>query len=75
MSRYIKKFKSTTALGPTEERGFALWVGYDIEGVDHDLAGFVNVDGWSQDQLAEYGVTTFTRVPAEDASLRRKLGI
>ncbi|MEA2336722.1 MAG: hypothetical protein QOE82_729, partial [Thermoanaerobaculia bacterium] len=24
MSRYIKKFKSTTALGPTEERGFAL---------------------------------------------------
>jgi hypothetical protein len=64
MSRYIKKFKSTTALGPTEERGFALWAGYEIEGVDGDLsyAGLVNVDGWSEDRLREFGVTVFTRV-------------
>jgi hypothetical protein len=64
MSRYIKKFKSTTALGPTEERGFALWVGYEIEGVDGDLsyAGLVNVDDWSEEKLRELGVTTFTRV-------------
>ena len=49
MSRYIKRFKSTIALGPTEERGFALWVGYEIEGVGDDLsyAGLVKVDDWS----------------------------
>src|SRR5205085_8746679 len=40
MSRYIKKFRSTTALGPTEERGVPLWVGYDIDGVDDDLSDF-----------------------------------
>jgi hypothetical protein len=32
MSRYIKKFARVGhSLGPSAERGFALWVGYDIE--------------------------------------------
>ena len=62
MSRYIKKFKSTIALGPTEERGFPLWVGYEIEGVSGDLPGLVNVDDWSEEMLAERGVRTFTPV-------------
>jgi hypothetical protein len=75
MSRYIKKFKSTTALGPTEERGFALWVGYEIEGVDGSLSGFVNVDDWSGEKLRELGVTTFTRVDIGDVVTRGKLGI
>lgn len=72
MSRYIKKFKSTTALGPTEERGFALWAGYEIEGVDGDLsyAGLVNVDDWSEDKLRELGVTVFTRVDAERLGIK-----
>jgi hypothetical protein len=75
MSRYIKKFKSTIALGPTEERGFALWVGYEIEGVDGEVAGLVNVDDWSDQRLRELGVTTFTRVGSEDVAMRRKLGL
>jgi hypothetical protein len=75
--RYVKKFKSTTALGPTEERGFALWVGYDIEGLDEDLSevGLVQVDDWTPDQLAERGVTSFTRVAAGDEAMYEKLGI
>lgn len=75
MSRYIKKFKSTIALGPTEERGFALWVGYEIEGVDGEVAGLVNVDDWSDDRLRELGVTMFTHVGSEDVAMRRKLGL
>jgi hypothetical protein len=75
--RYVKKFKSTTALGPTEERGFALWVGYDIEGIDEDLSaiGLVQVNDWTSDQLAERGVTSFTRVAAGDEAMYEKLGI
>ena len=77
MSRYIKKFKSTTALGPTEERGFALWVGYEIDGVDDDLsyAGLVNVDDWSEEKLRDHGVTAFTRVGTGDSVMREKLGL
>jgi len=77
MSRYIKKFRSTTALGPTEERGVPLWVGYEIEGVDDDLsdAGLMKVDDWSDDQLREHGVTAFTRVAAGDEAMYGKLGI
>jgi hypothetical protein len=77
MSRYVRKFKSTTAMGPTEERGFALWVGYDIEGVDDDLseAGLVKADALTEDQLRERGVTSFTRVGAGDSVMYEKLGI
>ena len=77
MSRYLKKFKSTTALGPTEERGFALWVGYEIEGISDDLShlGLVNVDDWSEEMLRERGVTAFTRVEAGDVEMYVKLGI
>jgi hypothetical protein len=75
MSRYIKKFKSTIALGPTEEPGFALWVGYEIEGVDGDVAGLTNVDDWSFERLRELGVTTFARVEIGDVVMRGKLGI
>jgi hypothetical protein len=75
MSRYVKKFKSTTALGPTEERGFALWVGYEIVGIDGDVSGLMNVDDWSEERLREIGVTTFTRVEIGDVAMREKLGI
>ncbi len=75
MSRYVKKFKSTTALGPTEERGFALWVGYEIDGVSGDVSGLVNVDDWSEERLSELGVTKFTRVELGDVAMREKLGI
>lgn len=38
-----------------------MWVGYDIAGASGDLSpyGLVNVDGWSEAQLAEYGVAAF----------------
>jgi hypothetical protein len=77
MSRYIKKFRSTTALGPTEERGVPLWVGYDIEGVDDDLsdAGFTKADELTDAQLRDRGVTAFIRVAAGDQALYENLGI
>lgn len=72
--RYIKKLKTTTSLGPTEERNPGLWVGYDIEGVDDDLEehGLIRVDGWTDEQLAARGVTTFRRVDPETLGLEKK---
>ena len=77
MARYIKKFRSTTALGPTEERGVPLWAGYDIEGVDDDLshAGLLKADQMTDDELRERGVITFTRVAPSDEAMYDKLGI
>ena len=78
MSRYIKKFNSIGfALGPSEERGFAMWAGYDLEGIDGDLseAGLVNVEEWSEGQLAAYGVATFAHVGPGDDAMYEKLGI
>jgi len=77
MGRYVRKYTRIGSIGPTEERGFALWAGYDIVGVDRDLSahGLVNVDGWPQDRIAELGVTVFTRVAPEDTALYRRLGI
>lgn len=77
MARYIKKFAHVGAIGPTEERGFAVWAGYDIVGIDDDLSscGLTRVEGWSDDQLAQYGVTTFTPVQPDDKEMYAKLGI
>jgi len=77
VGRYIKKFSRVGAVGPTEERGFAVWAGYDIAGVDDDLSsiGLIRVDDWTDEQLAEHGVTTFTPVAREDKEMYAKLGI
>lgn len=78
MSRYIKKFgRIGFALGPSEERGFAMWAGYDIVGRNEDLSdfGLIRVDDWTAQKLAERGVTTFTRVEPDDEALHRKLGL
>jgi hypothetical protein len=74
MSRYIKKFARVGAIGPTEERGFALWVGYDIAGVSDDLsaAGLIRVDDWSDDELQKRGVTSFTPITLEKLGLSPK---
>jgi hypothetical protein len=71
MSRYIKKFARVGAIGPTEERGFALWVGYDIDGVSDDLsgAGLIRVDDWPEDELIARGVTSFTPISLEKLGL------
>jgi len=74
VSRYIRNVARVAAsLGPTAERGFRVWVGYDIAGVDDDLSehGLIRVDGWRDEQLAERGVTSFTSVELEQLGIRR----
>lgn len=77
MARYIKKFTRIGSAGPTEERGFAIWVGYDIVGVERDLSaqGLLNVEEWPDEELAARGVTGFLRVEPHDDALYAKLGI
>src|SRR5947209_1214584 len=69
MGRYIRKLSRIgQSLGPSEERGFAMWVGYDIAGASGDLSryGLENVDGWSDARLAEYGVAAFKAATLEE---------
>ena len=70
MGRYLKKFKRVGSIGPTEERGFAVWAGYDIEGIDDDLSqyGLIRID----DAPPDHGVTVFVAV---DDAMYEKLGI
>jgi hypothetical protein len=65
MARYIKNLrKQSISMGPTEERGAALWVGYDLGGVDGDLShlGLIRVD---DEEAARRGVTTFLKTNLE----------
>lgn len=73
MGRYIKKFTRVGSIGPTEERGFAMWVGYDIAGVEEDLSehGLIRVDDWTDEQLAARGVSAFTAVALEQLGIQR----
>jgi hypothetical protein len=73
MARYLKKFTRVGSIGPTEERGFAVWAGYDIVGVDDDLSehGLIRIE----DAPANHGVTVFTRVEPGDEAMYEKLGI
>ncbi len=59
------------SMGPTEERGAALWVGYDLDGVDDDLThlGLLKVD---DDTAARHGVTTFSAADPETLGIPRK---
>jgi hypothetical protein len=77
VARYIKQFKRLGSAGPTEERGFAIWAGYDIVGVEGDLSahGLVNVEGWSDSDIASRGVRAFVRVAPDDEATYAKLGI
>jgi hypothetical protein len=77
MARYLRKLPPLGSLGPTEERAFAVWAGYDIVGVEDDLsyAGFERVDHWTDEQLAARGIVAFTRVDPADTELYEKLGI
>ena len=65
VARYIKNVrKQSISMGPTEERGAALWVGYDLDGVDDDLAhlGLLKAD---DDTAARPGVSTFMKTDLE----------
>jgi hypothetical protein len=65
------------ALGPTEERGSALWVGYEIPDHDDDLShlGLIRVSAEDAEMLRDRNVHRFTFVGADDTELRRKLGL
>jgi len=77
MGRYIKKFTRVGSAGPTEERGFAIWAGYELVDVDDDLSqyGLINVDAWDDARIAEHGIAKFLRVEANDDATYRKLGL
>lgn len=65
VARYIKNVrKQSISMGPTEERGAALWVGYDLDGVDGDLShlGLIKVD---DEEAARRGVTVFREIDLE----------
>lgn len=64
-------------MGPTEERGFAVWAGYELVGIDEDLSelGLIHVDGWPEARIAEHGIATFVRVEPDDDATYTKLGI
>lgn len=72
--RYIKKFTKIGSAGPTEERGFAIWAGYDLVGVDEDLSaiGLLRADAHESEAKS---VTTFVRVEPGDEAMYAKLGI
>jgi len=73
MSRYIKNVaRVASSLGPSEERGYAMWVGYDIVDVDDDLShlGLHKLDGTN-----DRGVTSFTIVEPNDVAMYEKLGL
>jgi hypothetical protein len=73
MSRYIKNVaRVASSLGPSEERGYAMWVGYEIVGVDEDLSrlGLLKFD-----ETDDRGVTSFIIVEPDDAAMYEKLGL
>ena len=74
MARYLKKFTRIGSAGPTEERGFAIWAGYDIVGVEADLSAYGLLKADDHESEAR-GVTTFVRVEPDDDALYAKLGI
>ena len=74
MARYIKKFTRIGSAGPTEERGFAIWAGYDIVGVEDDLSAYGLLKVADHEDEARL-VTTFVRVEPGDDAMYAKLGI
>ena len=65
VARYIKNMRrQSMSMGPTEERGAALWLGYDLDGVDADLShlGLLKVD---DEAAARRGVTTWLKTDLE----------
>lgn len=78
MGLYIRKFsKASVSLGPSEERGFGLWAGYELVGIEEDLSalGFTNVSSWTTHQLAQHGIVAFTTVDGSDRQLVERLGL
>lgn len=43
-----------------------MWVGYDIADASGELPEMINVDGWTDARLAEYGVATFKQATLDE---------
>jgi hypothetical protein len=80
VARYIKNVrKMSISMGPTEERGAALWVGYDLDGVDDDLSefGLIKIDDdregitFTCTTLEALGIPSRTSNPLPPKSPRR----
>jgi hypothetical protein len=73
MTRYIKKLTRIGSMGPSEERGYGLWVGYELD-VDGDLSayGLTRADALTEAELAARGITTFIPVTPESLGIERK---
>jgi len=72
VARYIKNVRRISiSMGPTEERGAALWVGYDLASVDDDLSefGLLKAD---DETAARHGVTSFTPAELATRGIERK---
>lgn len=78
MGRYVRKVKGIGSIGPNEEKGAAaVWIGYDLVGIDDDLtgAGLERIDDWPEDRIAALRVAGFTRVEPDDLVMHERLGI
>lgn len=78
MGRYLKRFgRVGMSLGPSEERQFSMWIGYELIAVEDDLTsyGFQRVDDWSDERLSELGIDSFVRLTRHDADQLHKLGL
>lgn len=69
MARYVRRFSRIGhSLGPSEERGFELWAGFEIEQLDGDPADYCLLDAssMSAEDLARLDVVTFRQVTEEE---------
>jgi len=59
MSLYLQKI----SLKPYSDS--EIWTGWDLEGRSGEIDGLLLADGMSAEELAQYGVTEFQKIPAE----------
>ena len=59
MSRYLQKI----SLKPYSDS--EIWTGWDLEGRSGEIEGLLLADGMSAEELSQYGVTEFQKIPAE----------
>lgn len=78
MARYVRQYRGVSlSMGPTEERGAGLWIGYDIDDVDDDLTayGLIRADELDRDRLEALSITEWIPVRRDDEKLLARLGI
>jgi hypothetical protein len=59
MSRYLQKI----SLRPYSDS--EIWTGWELEGRSGEIEGLILADGMSDEDLAQYGVSEFQKIPAE----------